>query len=242
MKSRKKKNHTNKKTGKFLHALKGCFIFTIILAIVVVLGMVGVNFYVRREAENSIVSVDEACSLSDVDCILVLGASVRNGDTPSPMLADRLDKAIELYEKGCSQKLIMSGDHGGLYYDEVNVMKNYAKDRQVPSEDIFMDHAGFSTYESFFRAKQVFGAGRIVIVTQKYHLYRAVYIARTLGLDAYGVAAEDIEYSGQTVRDVREYLAIAKDFVKCIVKPKPTLLGNPIDLKGSGDVTNDVVR
>lgn len=102
-----------------------------------------------------------------------------------------------------------------------------------------MDHAGFSTYESMYRAKEIFGAEKILVVTQEYHLYRSLYVAERMGLDAYGVPAADVDYSGQKVRDIREYLAIVKDFAKVIIKPEPTILGSPVSLSGSGDVTND---
>ena len=102
-----------------------------------------------------------------------------------------------------------------------------------------MDHAGFSTYESIYRAKEIFGAERIVVITQEYHLYRALYIADALGLEAYGVASDQRTYSGQTMRDVREILARNKDFLTSLFKPKPTYLGETISLDGSGDVTND---
>ena len=104
------------------------------------------------------------------------------------MLRDRLDEGIALYKAGCAPKILMSGDHGSEYYNEVSVMKNYAIKQGVPSEDIFLDHAGFSTYESMYRARAIFGAEKVVIVTQKYHLTRAVYNAKNLGMDAYGVA------------------------------------------------------
>jgi vancomycin permeability regulator SanA len=155
------------------------------------------------------------------------------------MIEDRLKAAINLYDNNVSKKIIMSGDHGRKEHDEVNVMKNYAMELDVPSNDIFMDHAGFSTYESMYRLKHIFGAKSVVIVTQKYHLYRSLYIARSLGIDAYGYAAEDIKYFGDTYRELREILARDKDFFKSIYKPKSTYLGEPIDLNGSGDVTND---
>lgn len=209
------------------------------LSIVGVLLLAGINIYVKKSVEDRIITVEEACNLEDVDCIIILGASVTNGDTPSGMLADRLNRGIELYFGGCSPKIIMSGDHGSIYYDEVNVMKNYAMERDVPSEDIFMDHAGFSTYESMYRAKEVFGAKKVVIVTQEYHLSRALYIAEQFSMEAYGVASEGNDYNGQSVRDVREFLAIGKDFVTSWIKPKPTILGGTISLNGNGDVTND---
>ena len=175
----------------------------------------------------------------EYDCIIVLGAGVRKDGSPSSMLKDRLDKGIELYNKGVAPKIIMSGDHGQRRYDEVNTMKKYAIEEGVPSEDIFMDHAGFSTYESIYRERDVFEVKKAIIVTQKYHMYRSLYIADKLGLDADGVITEDIKYSGQFARDIREVLARTKDYFKCIIKPKPTYLGKTIDITGSGDVTND---
>ena len=122
-------------------------------------------------------------------CILVLGCGVW-GETPSHMLEDRLLQGIELYENGASEKLLMSGDHGTVEYDEVNAMKDYAIEAGAIPDQVFMDHAGFSTYESMYRARDVFDVDSMIIVTQKYHLYRAVYNARKLGIDAYGIAAD----------------------------------------------------
>ena len=133
----------------------------------------------------------------------------------------------------------MSGDHGQESYDEENAMKQYAIKNNVPSEDVFMDHAGFSTYESIYRAKEIFKADKIVIVTQEYHLYRALYIAEKLGIEAYGVASDLHKYGGQNARDVREVLARCKDFATSIVKPKPTYLGEEIPIDGNGNGTND---
>lgn len=133
----------------------------------------------------------------------------------------------------------MSGDHGRTSYDEVNVMKNFATENGVPSEDVFMDHAGFSTYESMYRARDVFKAEKILIVTQEYHLYRAVYDARALGLDAYGTVSMPRTYQGQLYRDIREVLARDKDFFYAIFKPEPTYLGEAIPVQGDGNLTND---
>lgn len=201
--------------------------------------LLGMNIYVKASVKDRIITVDEASKLTDVDCILVLGAGVYGDDTPSLMLEDRLLRGIELYNRGCAPKLLMSGDHGGLYYDEVNVMKKYAIGKGVVSSDIFMDHAGFSTYESMYRASEIFGAEKVIIVTQRYHISRALYLAKAMGIDAYGVAAEDINYAGQESRDVREFFARGKDFITAILKPKPTVMGDKIDICGDGDVTND---
>ncbi len=175
---------------------------------------------------------------SDYDCILILGCGV-DGEQPSLMLTDRLELGIELYKKGYAPKIIMSGDHGRKEYDEVNVMKNYAIEQGVPSEDIFMDHAGFSTYESMYRAKEIFNVKKMLIVTQKYHLYRAVYDARAMGIDAYGFDGNLRSYHGQAYRDLREILARNKDFIWCIIKPEPKYLGDAIPVWGNGNITND---
>jgi vancomycin permeability regulator SanA len=155
------------------------------------------------------------------------------------MLEDRLRRGVALYDLGAAPKLLMSGDHGRENYDEVDAMKRYAVDAGIPSVDVFMDHAGFSTYESLYRAKEIFGAGKLIIVTQEYHLYRALYIAQQMGLEAYGVSADYRSYSGQTSRDIREFLARVKDFGTGIFKPEPTYLGDTIPIWGNGDLTND---
>ena len=154
------------------------------------------------------------------------------------MLADRLRRGIALYNSGAAPKLLMSGDHGREEYDEVNCMKDFAVEKGIPSDDIFMDHAGFSTYDSLYRAKYVFGAEKVIIVTQKYHLYRALYIADALGLEAVGVSADLRTYFGQSMRETREIAARIKDFGMTILKPESKYLGEPISLDDSGDVTN----
>lgn len=212
--------------------------YVIIVLIVMIVIVLGINFYVKLSTKNQIIENKDNPNLKDVDCIIVLGAGVW-GDKPSPMLEDRLLEAISLYENNTSSKIIMSGDHGREEYDEVNTMKNFAIQKGVPSENIFMDHAGFSSYESIYRAKEIFGAKKVVIVTQKYHLYRALYIANRLDLESYGVASNPRIYGGETYRELREILARNKDFVKCIFKPKPTYLGDTIPVNGNGDVTND---
>ena len=199
--------------------------------------VLSVNTYIVQETDDKILNVSTVSN--GYDCIVVLGAGVRDDGSPTLMLKDRLEMGIALYKAGASDRLLMSGDHGTDAYDEVNTMKDYAKKAGVPSEHIFMDHAGFSTYESIYRAKEVFCAEKIVIVTQKYHMYRALYIADVMGLEAIGVAAEDIRYYGQTYRDARELLARIKDMFYTLIKPEPTFLGDKIPLELSGDITND---
>lgn len=209
--------------------------YSIIILLVLVIILYGINIYVKLSTRNRI--IDDYAKLDNIDCILILGAGVKN-NRPSLMLEDRLKKGIELYGS-VSKKIIVSGDHGRKYYDEVNIMKEYLIENDVFSNDVFMDHAGFSTYDSIYRTKEIFEAKKIVIVSQEYHLYRALFIADKLGLEAYGVKAEPKEYYGDTYREIREKMARIKDFFKTIIKPKPTYLGESIPVSGDGNITND---
>ena len=197
----------------------------------------GINAYVKAVGSSFVLTPEEAAALTDVDCILVLGCQVRDDGSPSHMLSDRIDKSVELYQLGAAAKILMSGDHGREDYDEVGAMKRVAVSAGVPSRDVFKDHAGFSTYESLYRAKEIFGAEKIIIVTQEYHLYRALYIAKALGLEAYGVSASSRTYAGQIMRDIREVLARNKDFLMSVFKPKPGVLGEAVPVSGNGDET-----
>jgi len=218
--------------------MKRIFKILIVIVVVCVTLVLFVNFYVVNSSKDRILNGSEYQELNDIDCILILGAGIR-GDRPSVMLQDRLNEGIMLYKEDIAPKIVMSGDHGRTEYDEVNVMKEYAIEDGVPSEDIFMDHAGFSTYESIYRVKEIFTADKIVIVTQEYHLYRALYIAEKLDIDAYGVSSDPRKYSGQVFRELREILARNKDFVNTLIKPKPTYLGESIPVSGDGNITND---
>lgn len=234
------KNNNSVKTKKGVKKLIIKIIFWIIfLCVLLVLSVTGINLYMTGSVKDNILSLDEAKDLG-ADCIIVLGAGVRNDNTPTKMLEDRIIIGDRLYNENAANKIIMSGDHGRKEYDEVNVMKRYAIDEGIPSEDIFMDHAGFETYDTMYRAKEIFGVKKVVIVTQKYHLYRALYIAKSLGLEAYGVSSDLRYYSKKMVYwKFREYIARVKAFGKCIWKPESQYLGEPIDIKASGDVTND---
>ena len=207
-------------------------------ALICIVLVLAINSYVIGSTKDRMLKDGNYTSLDDVDCIVILGAGIW-GDKPSPMLQDRLEEGIHLYKEGVAPKIIMSGDHSTEEYDEVNIMKQYAVDRGVPSEDIFMDHAGFSTYESMYRAKEIFDAKNIVIVTQEYHLYRALYIANQFDINAYGVNADPRKYAGQLYREFREILARNKDVLNCFIKPEPTFLGESIPVSGNGDITND---
>lgn len=168
------------------------------------------------------------------DCALVLGCGIVDENTPSDMLKDRLDVGIELYRQGIVPKILLSGDNGQEHYNEIHVMLQYVKEEGVPEEDIFCDHAGFSTYDSMYRAKSIFECEKVIVVTQKYHQYRALYIGQKLGLDVTGVSADQREYFGQAYRDAREVLARIKDFGKAFLRSRPAYGGEAIPISGSG--------
>ena len=208
----------------------------IILILILMAGtlVAATNYYVIKSGEKDIVATVDSSDISldknsiralqdlNPDCILVLGAAVR-GDTPSKMLQDRLDVAIALYEEGVAEKLLLSGDNGQVYYNEVVVMQKYMLEAGIPAEDIFLDYAGFSTYESMYRARDVFLVETAVVVTQKYHLYRALQIGRALGLTVRGVASDQEVYAGQTYRDRREIAARIKDVFSPSFSPNPPI-------------------
>ncbi len=208
----------------------------LILAVTGLAFVIGVNMFICLSTDDRIFLQSEV-NFADADCILVLGAGVRDDGSPSHMLEDRLITAVEIYKNGVCDTFIMSGDHGRVDYDEVNTMKDYAVSAGVDPDRIFLDHAGFSTYDSLYRAKEIFGAEKVIIVTQKYHLYRALAIADSLGIEAVGVSADIRTYYGQLTRETREIAARVKDFFYMIWKPEPVYLGEAISLEGSADVT-----
>ena len=172
--------------------------------------------------------------IDNIDAILVLGCKVYP-DRPSMMLENRLNKAIEVYNE-FNTKLLLSGDHGTKEYDEIKIMSNYMIEKNIPKEDLFVDHAGFNTYDSIYRAKYIFNAKKIVIITQKYHMYRALYIANKLELDAVGIVADDVPYKSIMFKNnIREILARDKNYFKVLIKPESKYLGESIDLTGKGN-------
>jgi SanA protein len=169
---------------------------------------------------------------------IVLGARVLPSGNPSDMLADRLDTGVALYKAGKVQKLLLSGDHGQTTYDEVNAMRKYCLARGVADQDIFMDHAGFDTYDTMYRARDVFQVTDCLVVTQSFHLPRAVYTARALGLDATGVSADLHSYPNEWRFASREWPARVKAFFQLhVLHSQPKYLGPVIPIDGDGRAT-----
>ena len=191
-----------------------------------------INIYMVESTKLQIVNNKK---IDKVDAILVLGCKAYP-DRPSMMLEKRLNKAIEVYNE-FNTKILLSGDHGTKDYDEIKIMGNYMLENNIPENDLFVDHAGFNTYDSIYRAKYIFNAKKIVIVTQKYHMYRALYIANKLGIEAYGIVADNIPYKSIMYKNyAREIFSRDKNFFKTIIKPKSKYLGDKIDLTGNGNI------
>ena len=219
-------------------SIKRMIIFAVFIFFVFsTLFLIGINIYINNYSEKYIHQ-----NLKDVPSskvVLVLGASVYSDGQLSNILEDRVLAALELYVQGKVDKFILSGDHGTEYYDEVTNMKNYLVKKNVDSADLFLDHAGFNTYDSLYRAVSIFGADEMLIVTQEYHLPRAVYIARSLGINAFGYVADKREYLQMTKYKSREVLANVKAFLSVLFNSKPRYLGPRISLNDDGKISWD---
>lgn len=224
----------------FITALIGaCMLYVAVINLIVVAtGNAGLVYAVK--SENSPLDAEEVKEIKDfsADCILVLGCGIKDKSTPSAMLKDRLEAGVMLYKAGAAPKLLLSGDNGTEYHNELHVMLKYCLDNGVPPEDIFCDHAGFSTSESMIRAKEIFGVEKAIIVTQKYHEYRALYIAKQVGFEAIGVSSDQKAYGGQVMRDIREILARNKDFHMYLIGKQSATGGEKIPLSGDGKVSH----
>ncbi|MBP2650317.1 MAG: hypothetical protein H6Q74_1142 [Firmicutes bacterium] len=216
-----------------------------VLCGILVLVIAGFVFYTNKcvvtEGAGYILNSDDA---PKSDAILILGAFVSPEGKVSGMLEERLKVGLELYQKGKASKFIVSGDHGRKDYDEVNAMKKFLLDRNVPDEDIFMDHAGFTTYDSMYRARNIFKVDKIIVVTQGFHLPRAIFLARKLGIEAYGIEAGTGRNSNLVIlkNRLREMIARSKAYLAVAIKSKPTYLGEAIPVTGDGRITDDKPR
>lgn len=204
----------------------------VLLAVPVLVGLVSliiITVVVSSSREHIYPSADEAPS---AEAALILGAGVLRNGGLSPVLRDRVDQAIELYRAGKVEKIIASGDNQTLDYNEVQPILNYLVERDIPKEDIFLDHAGFDTYSSIYRARDVFTVRSLAIVTQSFHLPRAVFIARNLGIEAFGVSADRGHY--KLINYFREMLADVKAAANLLFDRRPKYLGEEIPVSGDG--------
>ncbi len=213
----------------------------LVLAVPVVVCALSLALFICAQAavystSSKIVTIDEA---SVVQAIIVPGASVLPSGEPSDVLKDRLLMADELYVAGKAPKILVSGDHGQADYDEVNAMRRYLLTLGVAPQDIFLDHAGFDTYDTMYRARNVFGVTSALVASQTFHLPRAIYIGEALGMDVHGVAAERQAYAKDEQFALRERFAIVKAYVDVLTGATPKYLGEVVDITGDGRVTWD---
>lgn len=193
------------------------------------------NYLVQSMGRNEYCSLD----FPQKDAVLVLGAKVYENGRMSDVFRDRAEVAISFYEAGKVRKILVSGDHGTEEYDEVNAAKGFLLSEGVKPEDIFLDHAGFDTYDSVYRAKEVFGVESMVVTTQDFHLPRALYIAEGLGIDACGASSDLHEYRTESQMEFREIFARNKAWLDVFLKSKPKYLGEEIPISGDGQATWD---
>lgn len=204
--------------------------------VLLALAVVGANAVVLLDARGRTVAEADPAAAPRAQVALVLGAQVKPDGTPSAMLADRIDAAADLHRAGRVEKLLLSGDHGRVGYDEVGTMRGALLRRGVPAEDLFTDHAGFDTWDSAQRARRVFGARSAIVVTQRFHLSRALFAARRAGLDATGYPADRARGYGRVMTRLRtrEWLARVKVTGDALTGARPRFLGPPIALDGDG--------
>lgn len=218
---------------KYIKVLKKMMVTFICILVIILCGALVIINNVQAKGEKRIVIKDTLPE--KVDAIIVLGAGVREDGTPSDILTDRLSTSLDILNMGVEGKLLLSGDHGREGYNEVGTMKDYIlKNSNIKEKDIFLDHAGFSTYDSIYRAKNIFKVESAIIVTNEYHLPRALYLAEKLGIDAYGYTSDKREYYYMDAYKKREKIAQLKDFLFVnVLKPEPKFLGDSIPVNTS---------
>ena len=223
-----------------MKAIKRILISTLIVLTIIILSTIIINIHIVKSTEKFI--YDNIDSVPEHYTAIVLGAGVRNGH-PTPIFQERLQTGDALISKGKAQKMLITGDHGRKKYDEVNTALQFLKNKHSDTDFIFLDHAGFSTYESMYRARDVFQVKDAIVVTQPFHIHRSVYIARQLGLDAVGcktISSYQFPKTNIIKWYLREVLARVKTFILIKTNAKPTYLGEPIPITGSGKETQEV--
>ena len=196
-----------------------------------------INIRIMFNANDIAVDCDK--SIDNFPVGIVLGARVIGATQVSDVYADRLQTAVNIYKQGKIAKILVSGDHGQVTYDEVNAGRDYLLKEGVLASDIFLDHAGFDTYDSIYRAKKIFGINRALVITQEYHLPRALYFADNLDIDALGCRADLHEYVDINIMKQREVLARVKAWISTMCKVKPKYMGETYDITGDGQKTWD---
>ena len=210
--------------------MKRLFFFLAVGAGLLAAAILAVNVAVHASAKKYI--YDDPALAPSAQAALIPGAAILINGGLSPIFRDRADTAIKLYEAGKVLKILVSGDNSTLSYNEVNPVRNYLLGKGIPDEDIFLDHAGFDTYSSMYRARGIFGISSVLISSQSFHLPRAVFIARSLGMEAYGVNADVGNILSRNY--IREVLANEKAALDLLLRRAPKYLGEKIPITGDG--------
>lgn len=187
------------------------------------------NYSVYTESQDFV--YQESLQAKKVDVALIPGAAVSRDGVLSPIFIDRIDAAVALYESQKVSKILVSGDNSTLAYNEVNPVRLYLIKKGIPDKDIFLDHAGFDTYSTMYRARDIFGVSSMIIATQSFHLPRSLYIAHKLGIEAYGINADRGHILFRNY--VREVLATEKAIFDVFIHRKPKFLGDAIPIMGA---------
>jgi SanA protein len=212
-------------------------LITFALITIVIFAIISINSSIKNKSKSFI--FNDISKLPKCYTAIVLGAKVFPDGRPSNYLQDRLDKAIELYKRKKVSRFLLSGDHGQTNYDEVNNMKAYLIKNGIDTKDIFLDHAGFDTYNTMVRAKEIFEVKDAIIVSQDFHLPRAIYIAREKGIKAYEITADNQEYANLKSLYRREKIANIKAFLEILINKKPKFLGEKIPITGDSKLSYD---
>jgi SanA protein len=219
--------------------VKKYFKIALYLAIIGLIAVVSVNYYVKSSTKTKIYYSAKKFPKNDVG--IIFGAGI-NGNQPSKYLKDRLDAGIMLWKAKRINKILLSGDNGRDEYDELTVMKNYCYNHGVDTTKIFIDYAGFDTYSTMYRAKHIFKIKRATLISQKYHLNRAIYIGQKLGIKCVGYSANKGEYLGYKYVCFREYGSIFKSFFDVLRNREPRFLGSEIDINGESNYSKEDKR
>jgi vancomycin permeability regulator SanA len=222
--------------GKRARIIKRALIIAALLLILIMAAVFILYLHVQSAGASFI--RPDIQSIEPCDAAVILGAHVYSDGTLSSVLMDRVLTAIEVYKAKKARKILVSGDHGRKNYDEVNAVKTVLVNSGIPEEDIFLDHAGFDTFDSLYRCKHIFSANKVIIVTQEFHLGRALYIGSRLGLDVQGIKADRQEYAGSMMK-LREIPACVKAYFEILFGSGPKFMGEKIPITGDGRKTWD---
>lgn len=205
------------------------FYYTLLIILVLVVIFAAINISVSIVGGSLIKNIND---LTSADAILVPGASVTSTGLLSPVYKQRADKAVEIYLMGKATVILVSGDNGEVSYNEVTPAVSYlTKEKGIPTSDVFSDYAGFDTYSSVYRAKEIFQVRSLIVVSQAEYLPRALYLAKAVGIEVQGVSAGDeISFRGW----FRERLASVKAFFDAVTHHESKFLGDKIPISGDG--------